>query len=296
MYDTILVPTDGSEHAVRAAEHGAYLADLFDATVHVVSVVAVSDAAGPFSAGGVDEAFVERLESAGLEAIEAVEDLLGDVVTETATVRGSPGEAILDYVDDHGVDLVAMGTHGRTGVRRYVAGSVAEHVVRHADVPVLTGRVTDASVLDDGYDEVLLPTDGSEAADAAVDHAVAVAAAAGARLHAVSVINLDDVVASPDYTMPTGLLDQLQSEAEEATGEIVDRAREAGADAVAEVRQGYPTRDLLEYAEDNEVDLVAMGTQGRTGLRRVLLGSTTERLIRRSEVPVLAVRANREDA
>jgi len=63
MYDTILVPTDGSEHAVRAAEHARYLADAFDATVHVVTVVDVQTAAGPFDAGGVSAEFVARLES-----------------------------------------------------------------------------------------------------------------------------------------------------------------------------------------------------------------------------------------
>nr|WP_255473506.1 universal stress protein [Halogeometricum sp. CBA1124] len=78
MYDTILIPTDGSEHAIRAAEHGRYLARLFDATVHVVNVADVQAAAGVFGAGGVDEEFMSRLDAKGEEAIEAVEDALAD--------------------------------------------------------------------------------------------------------------------------------------------------------------------------------------------------------------------------
>ena len=73
MYDTVLIPSDGSEHAVRAAEHGVYLARAFDATVHLLNVVDIQAAAGPFNAGGVSEAFVERLESDGRAAIEAAD-------------------------------------------------------------------------------------------------------------------------------------------------------------------------------------------------------------------------------
>jgi nucleotide-binding universal stress UspA family protein len=139
MYETILVPTDGSAHSVRAAELGLELARAFDATVHVIHVVDVQAAAGPFSAGGVDEEFVARLESEGEQAIEAVETAIdGSDALRTAVVQGSPPEAILDYVDDHDVDLVAMGTAGRSGLERQRLGSTTAGVLRRSDVPVRT--------------------------------------------------------------------------------------------------------------------------------------------------------------
>ncbi|HMB50620.1 MAG TPA: universal stress protein, partial [Natronoarchaeum rubrum] len=93
MYDTVLVPTDGSEHAERAAEHAFDLARRFDAEVHLVNVVDVQSEGGLFSAGGVDEAFIGQLEDDARETISEVEKLAdsGDDV-RTAVVRGKPAE------------------------------------------------------------------------------------------------------------------------------------------------------------------------------------------------------------
>ena len=292
MYDTVLVPSDGSEHAVRAAEHGAYLARAFDATVHLLHVVDVQAAAGLFDAGGVDAAFVERLEAEGEAVLDAAEAAVGDPDrVRMASVRGEPSGAILEYADEHGADLVAMGTHGRTGMDRYVTGSVTERVVRLAEEPVLTVRATERSRVDGDYTDVLVPTDGSEHAAAAVEHAVAVAERTGARVHAVSAVDAGRLGSSLDFTPVDDLRELLETAAERATEAVVTRAEEAGLDAVAAVREGRPSRALLGYADEHGVDLIAMGTRGRTGIERYLLGSTTARTVRRSEVPVLAVDA-----
>ena len=295
MYDTVLVPTDGSDHAVRAAEHASYLADAFDATVHVVTVVDVQSAAGPFDAGGVSKEFVARLEEHGEAAVDAIQTAVdGDGAVETATLRGTPAETILAYVTDHDVDLVTMGTHGRTGVDRYVTGSVTERVVSRSEVPVLTVRATERSRVGDGYEQVLIPTDGSEPAAAAVEPGLAVAERAGARVHAVTVVDTSDAVASPDDAIPEDVATHLESEGEAATERIAAQARDRGLAATTAVRTGVAARDLLAYADDHDADLVAMGTAGRTGLSRYLLGSTTERVIRHAEMPVLAVNARDE--
>lgn len=136
MYETVLVPTDGSEHARRAADHACYLADLAGAEVHVVSVADVQAAVGLFDAGGVDRAFVERVEAKGEAAIDAIEGAVDTPLT-TAVLRGTPSEAILEYADEHAVDLIAMGTHGRRGLGRLLLGSTTERLVRRSPVPVL---------------------------------------------------------------------------------------------------------------------------------------------------------------
>lgn len=292
MYDMILIPTDGSDHAIRAAEHGRYLARAFDATIHVINVVDVQATAGMFSTGGVGENFISRLEDEGRKAIEAAEEVVEETDSvQTAVVRGEPSEAILDYANDHGADLFAMGTHGRTGVDRYVAGSVTERVVRLAEAPVLTVRATGRSQVAEDYDEILIPTDGSEPAAAAVDHGLAIAEQAGARVHAVNIVDVGDIAVTPDYTPPTEVVEHLESEGETATETITTQAQDRGLDAVTAVREGLPARDLLQYAEEHDIDLIAMGTTGRTGLNRYLLGSTTERIIRHAKIPVLAVNA-----
>ncbi|ELZ31472.1 universal stress protein UspA-like protein [Halogeometricum pallidum JCM 14848] len=291
MYDSILVPTDGSEHAGRAAEHAGYLAGLFDATVHLLSVADVQAAAGAFGAGGVDETYISRLEAEGERAVEAAADAVeGADAVQTAVVRGRPDEAILDYAGENGIDLVVMGTHGRTGLTRYVAGSVSERVLRLSDVPVLTVRAVDGRGTD-GYEEVLVPTDGSEYAELAVGHGLAVAEATGARVHAVNVVDLGSMTMGAPYTFPDDVIARIEADGETATEEVASRARERGLEAVTDVRRGSAARTLLDYVDREDIDLVAMGTAGRTGLDRYLLGSTTEELVRRSDAPVLAVNA-----
>ena len=288
MYDSILVPTDGSDHARRAAEHAGLLARRFDATVHLLAVVDVQAAAGPFGAGGVDSGFVDRLETTAEESLDAVERAVGEAATRREVLEGEPGEVILDYARNQRVDLVAMGTHGRTGVRRYVAGSVTERVVQGTEAPVLVVHAEDP-LLESVYDDILLATDGSDPADAAVDHGLSLAAATGARVHALSLVDLGGVGAGAEDAPVLELRDYLQQAAEGAVADVADRAAAADVEAVTEVRDGEPVSGLLDYADEQGVDLLVVGTHGRRGVDRLLLGSTTERLLRRAERPVLAV-------
>ncbi|WP_435179553.1 universal stress protein [Halorussus sp. AFM4] len=296
MYDTLLVPTDGSEHAERAAEHALTLARAFDATVHLINVVDVQEAGGLFSAGGVDEEFIGRLEDRARETIADLEALAepGDDV-RTAVVRNRPSKGILAYAEECGADLVFMGTHGRTGFDRYATGSVTERVVRLSDVPVFTVRATERSVVDDGYDDVLIPTDGSDCAELAIDHGIAIADQFDATVHAVYVVDVRTVATAVDAPVDTGLLERLEERGRDATEAVAEGAREAGLDAATAVREGVPARGLLDYADEADVDLVAMGTHGRTGFDRYFIGSTAAKVVRTSEVPVLSVRAADRD-
>jgi nucleotide-binding universal stress UspA family protein len=291
MYDTIVVPTDGSKHARRVAEHAAALAREFDATIHVVHAVDVQAEAGPFSAGGVDEEFVDRLESEGEKAVADVEAHVRASSVHTQILRGEPSEAILEYAADNDTDLVALGTHGRTGIRRYIAGSVTERVVRLSPTPVLTARATETEAVAGVYDDVLVPTDGSEYAAAATEHGLAIARRFDARVHAVNVVDVGAVTVGPDATPPTDLVDRLTARGNETVEQVAERARDGGLDATTAVREGIPATELLGYVDEADVDLVTMGTAGRTGLSQHLLGSTTERVLRRADVPVLTVTA-----
>ncbi|WP_273838248.1 universal stress protein [Halococcus sp. PRR34] len=292
MYETILVPTDGSEHAIRAAEHARYLARAFDATVHVVSAADVQTAGGMFNAGGVDEAFVERIEAENEQAIKTTEAIFKESDSlRTAVLRGKPADATVEYADGHDIDLMAMGTHGRTGVSRYVAGSVTESVVRRASCPVLTTKAVEESELTGDYGEVMIPTDGSDAASIAIDHGIEIAKRAGARVHAVNIIDSGAITLTPGYSAPPELLERFEAEGERATEAIAENAADAGLDTTTSVHEGLPASDLLAYADENDIDLITMGTTGRTGLNRYLLGSTAERVIRHAKMPVLAVNA-----
>ncbi|WP_455429081.1 universal stress protein [Haloarcula regularis] len=183
MFDTIIVPTDGSDQAHRALATAAELARQHDATVHVLTVV---DSRFLGKATEIDDA--EATASADLAEFTAAVDTEGLSVT-TGVRHGIPDEEIRTYATDHDADLVVMGTHGRTGVRRYVLGSVAEKVVRLSDVPVLTVHGTDGGA-DVSFENILVPTDGSEGARAAARPAAAVAKPTDATVHALSVVDV----------------------------------------------------------------------------------------------------------
>ncbi|WP_436928374.1 universal stress protein [Halosimplex halobium] len=150
MYEDILVPTDGSAGASAALDEAIDLARQFDATVHSLYVVDVASLGT--EAGAVD--VVESFEQMGENATEAAATRARDAGVEAtdSVATGTPHRAILDYVDDNGIDLVVMGTHGRTGLERYLLGSVTEKVVRTAEVPVLTVRADEDEAESDAED------------------------------------------------------------------------------------------------------------------------------------------------
>ncbi|WP_423998011.1 universal stress protein [Halorubrum trapanicum] len=139
MYSEILVPTDGSPASDAAIEHAIDLADQYGARLHALYVV---DGAAYSSLEAGAEIVVEALESEGEEATRRVSDAAADAGVEcvTSVTSGTAYRSIHDYVDEHGIDVVVMGTHGRKGLDRYLLGSVTERVVRTSDVPVLTVR------------------------------------------------------------------------------------------------------------------------------------------------------------
>jgi len=139
MYSQILVPTDGSPASDAAIEHAIDLARRYDATLHALYVV---DGAAYSTLEAGAEVVVDALESEGDAATRRVADAAAkeDVDCETTVTSGTAYRSIRDYVDDHAIDMIVMGTHGRKGLDRYLLGSVTERVVRTSDVPVLTVR------------------------------------------------------------------------------------------------------------------------------------------------------------
>jgi nucleotide-binding universal stress UspA family protein len=142
------------------------------------------------------------------------------------------------------------------------------------------------------YETILVPTDGSAGADAALDEAVSLAAAFDATVHSLYVA---DTSAAQPETGYVDIVESFERIGEETTAEAVERAETDGVEAVGAVRTGLPHRTILEYVEEVDADLVVMGTHGRTGLERYLLGSVTEKVVRTADVPVLTVHAPAED-
>jgi len=146
LYDRILVPTDGSPEGRRAVAHAVDLADVHDATVSGLYVINTASYNGlPMETAW--QGVTTLLNTDGQEALNVVETLAvdRDVPVETEISEGSPAKEIIQAADRQGCDLIVMGTHGRGGLDRLLLGSVAEKVVRGADVPVTTVRIDEST-------------------------------------------------------------------------------------------------------------------------------------------------------
>lgn len=285
---SLLIPTDGSEPAEAAADRGFALAAQLDAAVHVVSVADTSrvSSAGTGDATRLRGRLRERT-TARAEALAQQAQIEGLEVT-TATREGVPAAEITDYAAEADVDAVVMGTAGRGGVSRMVAGSVTDKVIRTAPVPVLTVG-PDAAAVDDGdggeIEDVLIPTDGSAPAATAAERSLDLAEQVGASVHLLAVADTDLTGALPTVS-GVELLESAGTHLEE----LAETARERGLEATTTVREGRPAEEIVDYAADGTVDLVAMATAGRGGIDRLVLGSVTDTVVRNATVPVLTIR------
>lgn len=138
------------------------------------------------------------------------------------------------------------------------------------------------------YDTILVPTDGSREMSGVVEQALSLASMCEATLHVLHVVDQRAYRSVPDDARDR-VRGTLQADADSFTKAVASQALEADIDVVREVRWGDPASSILAYAVENEIDLIAMGTHGRTGYERYLLGSVAEKVVRLAPMPVLAV-------
>ncbi|WP_336329842.1 universal stress protein [Haloarcula sp. CGMCC 1.2071] len=288
--DSILVPTDGSDGARIGARRGIDLAATIGADLHVLSAVDSRDIEPDLNSDGQTDR--ERLLEAEAErAVDSIARLarahLSRQIT-TAVESGIPFQVINDYVDTHDIDLIGMGTQGRTGFERVVLGSVAEKTLRTADVPIVT-VTPDGDIVEIGdqrYDNVLLPTDGSEGAELAIEWGITLAEVFDATIHTMYSV---DTSRFGGVEGAAEIHDALEQTGQEALETVHERARDAGVSVAGNIASGPAARTILSYSEEHDIDLIAMGTHGRSGLTRYLTGSVTETVVRNAAVPVCCV-------
>ena len=287
MYDTIVVPVDGSDPAQAAAETAVQLADTFDADVSMLAVVEPSDNSPTESlpdAPGRDDLSSQWLQALDRAAATASK---ADIPCQTAIESGVAHTEIAAHADRVSADLVAMGTHGRTGIDRLLLGSVTERVLRTLDIPVLTIPGVEAAGAD--IDDIVVPTDGSPGSERAAEHACAFADASDATVHAIAVVDTQSLAAvSEGGAAIASLISTLEAQRERHVEAVCERAEERGVAFESTVVEGTPQKAISHYADECDADLIAMGTHGREGVKRFFLGSVTERTVRESEIPVLA--------
>lgn len=285
MYTDILIPTDGSDTANQAATHGLSLAKQYEATVHALFVVNTDVILLKLDEGHDEATLQTALRNRGERVTDLIAERARDegVSVTTAVREGRPADEIRHYAEENGIDLLTMGTHGRSRIDRFLIGSVTRDVFRTVSTPTLTTRRTGAeSIQETQYCNILIPTDGSNAARRAASHGIDIAARYGATVHGL-------YVANQRIGRSGALLDALRQEGERVTQEIIVAAAREGVAADTDIVEGIPYRAIIEYVDTHSIDLIVLRKSGKTGLDRLVLGRVTERVLRTVPVPTLVV-------
>lgn len=289
MFARILVPIDFSAASEAALAYARMFAGGWDAALHLLHVT--GDRLTPDAGGALPD---ERA------ALREIRERLTDEdrrrrLKIRVVERTAPADAILRSAEASDIDLIVMGTHGRTGVAHLLLGSVAETVVRRAACPVLTVRQAPRRV--GPFTRILVPTDFSGPSDAALDCARVLQLRFGASIHLLHVLE-DEAVAGPFgaevfVTESTEARAARLRDARERLSHRVSAADRESGRATSEILFGPTAGTIVDYAGDNGFDLILMGTHGRTGLAHLLMGSVAERVIRASVCPVMTTRGDR---
>lgn len=293
--ETVVAATDFSEPAEVGLAWAAQAARTHGARLLVVHAVAppmpVADFAAPPLT--IDEELRDAAEKR-LHALLEAEPLAG-LGAEAVLRDGPPAQAVLDVADERGADLVVVGTRGLTGFRHMLLGSTAERIVQRAKMPVLSVHPGDPQPTHPPR-TILVPTDFSEDAGAALASARECLALAGAGTRVI-LLHVYHVPAEYRSYGPSSTFVKLSEDLSRRFCERLDELagplrepQEADHEVEVECVQGIPAEVIVRRAEELGADLIAMGTHGRSGMAHLLLGSTAERVVQHAKCPVLTVR------
>lgn len=314
MYENIIVPLDGSDASRQVLPYARSIAKTVGATLHLIGVLEPLNRVDNLSrmgsgaqnapmsqselvlsedwralVGGLRREARDRLDAAAEETrsrgIETTVDLL----------EGEAAEQIIAAGNRAGESLIAMSTHGRSGIGRWMLGSVTDKVVKHTSTPVLIIRAQREEPPDDvALSKVVLPLDGSELAERAIPHAVAFANAFGAGITILRSssptaygFGYADYYAAQTYT---DISSEVLSDVRDYVTSAVGRIQGMGVASVEErTPEGNPGAAIIDEVGDDRTKLVVMTTHGRTGVGRWVLGSVTDRVIQHSAGPVMVI-------
>jgi nucleotide-binding universal stress UspA family protein len=289
----ILCPVDFSEFSVTAYRYALSVAEHYQAKVvvqHIVELWRYPSLGFAASAALYDEFCQAVAENGAKQLQEFVKNYTHDrVPLELVVHQGMAPDSILSFAQAQKADAIVMGTHGQRGYDRLMLGSVTERVMRGASCPVLAVRNPPREFMAADKDgrhvhrlrQILFCTDFSENSERALNYAISATEEYDAELTLLHVL---EEVPSPAKTekaiaAATEQLDKLIPPVERKTIKIKTA-----------VRIGKPYRQIIQFAEEEQIDMVAMGVRGRGALDLAVFGSTTYRVMQLGPSPVLAVR------
>lgn len=288
MYSKILVPLDGSKFSEQILPYARFFADAFRIPVTLLHVTH-PDARPPFWPSQSDDQYLREI---------AVKCFPLAARVTTVEKIGTPEEVIVESAKSDPSCLIAMATHGMSGLRRWLIGSVASRVAQAAANPLLLvrPRATVDAAAPAKLDTAFVLLDGSGLAETTLPHVRALAKATPITTHFLRVYTVPAEAAVIANGVITQGLGQYREEmAKEAQAYVDGKAegfRAEGFERVlATVMEGDPAAEIIDLARKTPNNLIVMSTHGRSGIGRWVLGSVAEKVIRHSQDPVLLIRA-----
>ena len=302
MFEKILVPLDGSSIAQGILPCVKTLARGFRS-----GIILFHTAEAPVEPQGRQKKYaqetLDRIRSLAEEYLAGVAKELRRERFKVESKVGSGGVAssITDFAEAEKVDLIAMSTHGRAGLARWMLGSAPDRVLRHAEQPVLLVRPTgETPVAQKGYPlrKVIVPLDGSRAAEAVLPYVQELAKTLKLEAVLLQVISAETTVQfapiGPDtWSIPSDVLQRIDVVASGYLAGVGTELQRQGISVRWDVLRGSAAQRIVEFAKQTPGSLVAMTTHGRSGLRRWVLGSVADQVVRASGEPVLVIRPRR---
>jgi len=282
LYRKILVAFDGSESSVNALLQAFTLANDEKSWITVATVVPSYE--GDMDLTGVKDIH-ETFRHTG-EAISSKAKTIADkerALIKTVVEEGAPFEKLVDIAEAENAGLIVMGRRGRSRLERAFVGSVTARVIGHSARDVLV--VPENGSI--GWKNILLTTDGSKYGKLATDKAIEFSKSYGGELRAVSVVD----VPAEFYAEAPQAVEDLIRKAKGFVADVKKKADACGVKASTFVGEGEAFKVITDFSKEEKADVIFMGSHGRTGLKKLLMGSVTEKVIGHASCPVLVVKS-----
>ncbi len=292
---TILCTTDFSDESNQTVSYGAAIAKEFGARLLVCHVIDLQFAA----IYGTVHFLPPDLQTQSIEtAQERIETLMETqaVPWEAVVATGPPADEIARVVAARSIDLAIAATHGRSGLKRLLLGSVTERLMHSLNCPLLVVRDTPPELMPDPaqglrFKKILVGCDFSPASNAALEYGLGLAQEFEAELHLIHIIEpqvySDFLVASSSGV--GGDADDIKTRMDRRLADLVTEEVMNWCGVKTAVIEGRPFETITDYAGERDIDLIVLGVRGHGVVETLFLGSTTDRVIRKAQCPVLSV-------
>jgi nucleotide-binding universal stress UspA family protein len=300
MYNKILIPLDGSKTAEKVLPYARYLAGQFKIPVELLAVVDIAEIATHMTAEKARflDTMVEDSVRASENYLHGIAATFKGVTVKNTIERGRAEDAIIEKGGGYKDTLIAMATHGRSGLNRFLLGSVAEKVLRGTSNPLLLARASEAASAEGEavLKTVIVPLDGSEVAEKVLPEAADTAKKLGLEIVLFRAYHIPYNAYSADEGFYAVNFDELiagvRDEADEYLKTQVAAVKKLGVEKVSAVsKEGFAGDEIIALGRNTPGGLIAMSSHGRSGVKRWVLGSVAETVVRYGTGPVLVIRA-----